>query len=1137
MDTTLRVRGRIGAPVPRARSQAGSRLGVANVTLCAASGKACTIGQVSAGPWSTRHVRGARPRATGPPGDTTTEEPAWPRTFERLSGEPICRRGPRGRRAPFLRAANGEGSQRACLEAARSVRADRKETQHMKARQVGKELRKGSAAGDGSAAAAPAYHSWDVAEVTRALKTDLLAGLSSEEAAGRLEEHGPNELLETPGPTILQMFVAQFKEPLVLVLIAAAAISAALRETGEGIVIMAIVVLNAVLGVTQESKAERSLAALKKLAAPLARVRRDGATRSVSARELVPGDVVLIEAGDHIPADIRIAEAATLKAEEAALTGESVPVEKTRERLPREDAPLGDRTSMLYMGTICVYGRGRGVVVATGMNTQVGRIAGLIETSVEKQTPLQERMEDLGKWLGGAALGLCGLMFFAGLLRGIKAFEMFLTAVSLAVAAIPEGLPAIVTVVLAIGVQRMARQRAIIRKLPAVETLGSATAICSDKTGTLTENEMTVVRAYVNATLLEVTGQGYSPYGEFKIAPMAPEACPASPACPAENEVALGTGVSPGAAAPAGERDPDASAAGGPGRRSEPGATDELSVLARVAALCNNAELRRDPETDEWTIIGDPTEGALIVASRKAGFGEEESARAPRVAEIPFDSVRKRMTTVNLFPWPLPPRAGVAADRVLTHVALVKGAPDSVLARCGFILESGAVRPLDEEGRSRITRVNAQMASGALRVLAFAYREVDSACVPARMTVEEIERDLVFVGLMGMMDPPRAEVPAAVETCRDAGILPVMITGDHRETAIAVARAIGLPVGAGEERHPAGRLDGQREETPAAALSGSDIDALADEELDVVVGKASVYARVSPEHKVRIVEAFQRQGHVVAMTGDGVNDAPALKRADIGCAMGITGTDVAKEASDMVLADDNFATIVEAVRQGRAIFDNIRRSIAYLVSCNIGEIVAIFTAVVSGSFRPLTPIQILWVNLVTDSLPALALGVEPPEPGIMRRPPRRRHESVFGRGGGLRIGLYGAFIGAITLFAFWLGMRQDSGTGRDAVLAARTMAFATMALSQLFHAFNLRSASESLFRLGPLSNRYLVGAWIASGLLQLAVLTVPRLRPVFDTVPLTASEWVTVWVLSMSPIVFGELVKAVVRPKPARPRA
>ncbi|MCR4402063.1 MAG: cation-translocating P-type ATPase [Firmicutes bacterium] len=1011
--------------------------------------------------------------------------------------------------------------------------------------------------------AALAYHAMSASDVAGLLGTDLATGLAPDEAKTRLERFGPNELREKPGPSVLEMFLAQFKEPLVLVLIAAAAVSMALREVTEGVVIMAIVVLNAVLGVTQESRAEKALAALKKLAAPNARVRRGGATVSIPARELVPGDVVLIEAGDHIPADMRVVEAVTLKVEEAALTGESVPVEKVAHAVLPRNASIGDRVNMLHMATICVYGRGRAVVVATGMNTQVGRIAGLMETSIEKKTPLQERLEELGKWLGGAALGLCAVMFIAGLLRGIPAFEMFLTAISLAVAAIPEGLPAIVTVVLAIGVQRMARHRAIVRKLPAVETLGSATAICSDKTGTLTENQMTVVRAYVDGRLLNVTGQGYSPKGEFQVA--GGPALGGSAVCDsiaASDEVAAGTGTAVGDAG-VGLEDP------------------HLDMLVRIASLCNNSELRRDSESSEWFVTGDPTEGALVVAARKAGFGDVEAERAPRVAEIPFDSVRKRMTTVHRVSWPLPPayeelREGSEAEpdpagstslqlsEDGAYVALVKGAPDSILARCSFVFERGSVRPLDEGVSRRIMSVNSSMAAEALRVLAFAYRAMP--LLPSRLEADEVERDLVFVGLMGMMDPPRAEVPAAVKTCREAGIVPIMITGDHRDTAVAVAKAIGLSLGS---RRDAAGYEGAASVGPSAgaiggddhrslpkmgdtaanilarrgaesrfpaALSGSDLDAMSDEELDEAVRSVSVYARVSPEHKVRIVEALQRQGHVAAMTGDGVNDAPALKRADIGCAMGITGTDVAKEAADMVLADDNFATIVEAVRQGRTIFDNIRRSIAYLVSCNIGEIVAVFTAIVSGSFRPLTPIQILWVNLVTDSLPALALGVEPPDPHVMKRPPRKRAESVFGRGGVLRIGLYGAFIGGITLLAFWLGIREDTGTGRDPILAARTMAFATMSLSQLFHAFNLRSTLQSLFRLGPLGNTYLVGAWIASAALQLAALMVPVMRPVFDTVVLTPGEWATVWALSMSTIAFGETLKAVDRLR-ARSRA
>jgi Ca2+-transporting ATPase len=912
------------------------------------------------------------------------------------------------------------------------------------------------------------YYYMEIEDVRAALSADLAKGLDSDDARQRLQRFGPNELREQRGPGLLQMFLRQFVEPLVLVLIVAAIVSSVLGEIAEGLVIMAIVLLNAILGVTQESKAEKALLALKKLAAPHARIRRDGNTLTIPASELVPGDLVLIEEGDQIPADIRVVESVALKVDESALTGESVPVEKHAATIPQtvdEDIPLGDRSNILHMATVCVHGRGKGIAFATGMNTEVGHIAGLLGASAEKRTPLQERLEDLGKWLGGAALGLCGIMFVTGLFRGINTFEMFLTAVSLAVSAIPEGLPAIVTVVLAIGVQRMARHKAIIRRLPAVETLGSATAICSDKTGTLTQNEMTVVKAYVNKSLLQVTGRGYSPEGELLTE---------------ETE-------NPGS-----------------GGKVLDVLDPHLGMLVKIGALCNNSELRKSPESGEWFIVGDPTEGALVVAARKAGFSEDEEIDVPRIGEIPFDSVRKRMTTIHRFP----------DGNVL---ALVKGAPDSVLARCEFVLEDGTIRPLDQVGQDKIMQVNADLASQALRVLACAYRVLGTTS--GEPNADEVEQGLVFVGLMGMMDPPRPEAAEAISTCRGAGITPIMITGDHKDTALAISRAIGLSSGDGSKSGP------------DPVLTGKELESMSPEELNEAVKRVAVYARVSPEHKVRIVDALRSQGHVVAMTGDGVNDAPALKRADIGCAMGITGTDVAKGAADMVLADDNFATIVEAVKQGRTIFDNIRKAIAYLLSCNIGEIIAVFTGIALGGARILTPIQILWVNLVTDSLPALALGVEPPEPGTMKRPPRSRHESVFGQGGAARVGIYGLFIAGITLFAFWLGMKTHAamGAGRDMLLTARTMAFATMSLSQLFHGFNLRSGTRSLFRLGLATNPYMVLAWAVSTALQIMVLIIPGLRFVFDVVPLTLDEWGYVGFLSVSPIILGEIIKAFVR--------
>ena len=914
------------------------------------------------------------------------------------------------------------------------------------------------------------YYYSSVEDVTKVLKTDLVTGLSLEDAGKRLEHFGPNELREQTGPTLLQMFLRQFMEPLVLVLIVAAILSSVLGEIAEGIVIMAIVLLNAILGMTQESKAEKALLALKRMAAPHARVRRDGNTVIIPASQLVPGDLVLIEEGDHIPADIRVVNSVALKVDESALTGESVPVEKHARAIPRTvdgDIPLGDRANILHMATVCVHGRGKGIAYATGMNTEVGHIAGLIGASPDKRTPLQERLENLGKWLGGAALGLCGVMFVTGLFRGIDVFEMFLTAVSLAVAAIPEGLPAIVTVVLAIGVQRMAKHKAIIRRLPAVETLGSATAICSDKTGTLTQNEMTVVRAYVDGALLQVTGQGYSPEGEFLMD---------------SSSDSLSIQASGGGELPD-EIDP------------------HLEMLARIALLCNNSELRQNRESGEWFIVGDPTEGALVVAARKAGLTEDQERNTPRIGEIPFDSQRKRMTTIHRLP-----------DGNV--VALVKGAPDSILSRCKFVFQDGTMRHLDQAERDKIMQVNGDLASQALRVLACAYRTLGTA--PENLEIDEIEQGLVFVGLMGMMDPPRPEAAEAIGTCRGAGITPIMITGDHKDTALAVSRSIGL--------NPEDKVQGGR----VPVLTGKELENMSHDELIEAVKRVPVYARVSPEHKVRIVDALQSQGHVVAMTGDGVNDAPALKRADIGCAMGITGTDVAKGAADMVLADDNFATIVEAVKQGRTIFDNIRKAIAYLLSCNIGEIIAVFTGIAVGGFRILTPIQILWVNLVTDSLPALALGVEPPEPGTMKRPPRSKHESVFSSGGALRIGIYGVFMAGLTLIAFRLGMRTHMAmsVGRDMLLTARTMAFATMSLSQLFHAFNLRSTTRSIFRLGLVTNRYMVFAWTVSTALQILVLTIPNLRSIFGVVPLTLGEWGYVALLSISPILLGEILKA-----------
>ena len=911
----------------------------------------------------------------------------------------------------------------------------------------------------------PKYYHMDIKDVAEVLKTDSIGGLDPDKAKQRLESFGFNELKEQAGPGLVHMFFRQFTEPLVLILIIAAIISSVLGEIAEGLVIMAIVLVNAALGVFQENKAEKALLALEKLTVPYARVRRGGINLTIPANQLVPGDLVLIEEGDRISADIRITDSIEMKADESALTGESVPSEKCWETIPENgtgDIPLGDRSNILYMATVCVHGRGRGIVFATGMNTEIGRIASLIGASPEKPAPFRQHLKSLGKWLGGITLALCGVMFVIGLFRGINPFEMFLTSVSLAVAAIPEGLPAIITVVLAIGVQRMAGKKAIIRSLPAVVTLGSATVICSDKTGTLTRNEMTVVKAYTNKTLIKVTGKGYTPEGEFLI----------------DEPYNFATHKS---------------------------ISDDLKpylgFLLKISALCNNSELKRNPESGEWFVIGDPTEGALVVAARKGGFTENDEAKMPRISEIPFDSVRKRMTTIHRFP-----------DGNL--MALVKGAPDSILSQCEFISENGTVRCLNQGDRQEIMSVNDSLASQALRVLACAYKVLDSN--QRDYKVDEVERDLVFVGLMGMIDPPRPEAAAAINTCRQAGITPIMITGDHKDTALAISKAIGLIP-----------ENGLSKNYPVGVLTGDQLENMPLEKLKEKGNEVSVYARVSPEHKVRIVDALRSLGHVVAMTGDGVNDAPALKQADIGCAMGITGTDVAKGAADMVLADDNFATVVRAVKEGRTIFNNIRKAILYLLSCNTGEIIAIFAGIALGGIRILTPIQILWINLVTDSLPALALGVEPPEPGVMMHRPRGRHESIFGTGAAAYVGLYGFFIAVITLFAFFLGIKPYPFTfiRGDTITTARTMAFATVSLSQLFHSFNLRSATKSLFKLGLFSNKYMILAFAVSASLQILILTIPGLGFVFNVVPLNLKQWACVGFLSISPVIFSEILK------------
>jgi Ca2+-transporting ATPase len=900
------------------------------------------------------------------------------------------------------------------------------------------------------------WYQKEIAAIAGEMAVDPTHGLDQAAVLAKREEHGLNVLAEKPGKTLWKMFFDQLKEFLVILLLIAALISGFLGEWLDSVVILIIVALNAFLGVVQEFKAEQSLAALKKLSAPLAKAFREGQVRQVPAAELVPGDIFILEAGDFVPADGRLFEAVNLKVEESVLTGESLPVDKNVAVLD-EDLPLADRKNSVFMGTIVTYGRGRGIVTATGMSTEIGQIAALIQNVESETTPLQQKLDEFGKYLGVLALGVCALIFVMGWLRGEKMITMFLTAVSLAVAAIPEGLPAIVTIVLALGVQRLAKQRAIIRKLPAVETLGAATVICSDKTGTLTQNQMTVRRVYTAGRLYEVTGQGYRPEGQFML-----DGQPLAPA---------GVGA--------------------------------LQLVLLAGALCNDANLLHETgeTTENWKIVGDPTEGALVVAAAKAGLKRTKLQEDyQRMLEIPFDSDRKLMTTIHKGGLPEAHLAELETENSTGLWAITKGAPDLVLERCfAYLTPQGVVR-LDPEARAELLKVNSEMARQALRVLGAAVRRMPGV---NEIHLDRVEEDLIFIGFWGMIDPPRLEVKDSIKECQSAGIMPVMITGDHRDTAVAIASELGL-------------LSQNQ-----LVMSGPELDRLSAAELEAKVRQVAVYARVSPENKVRIVNAFREEGHVVAMTGDGVNDAPALKQADIGAAMGITGTDVAKGAAEMVLADDNFATIVGAVREGRIIYENIKKAIYFLLSCNTGEIFTIFFAIILRHPVPLLAIQILWVNLVTDSLPALALGMEPAEPGIMRRQPRRKTEGIFETGMKRSILMEGIILGAVTLFAFDLGWKFGGNLDQ-----ARTMAFATLSFSQLFHVFNFRSIKESLFKPGMIPNRFLLGAVSLSCLIQLLAMLIPFFRGIFKLTALDFQHWLFVLLLSGAVIPIVELWKA-----------
>jgi Ca2+-transporting ATPase len=899
------------------------------------------------------------------------------------------------------------------------------------------------------------WYQVDVEQAIKTLESDLHHGLNDEQVKEKRSKFGLNELEEEAGKSIWAMFFDQFKEYLVILLFIAAVVSGILGEWVDSIVIMAIVILNAFIGVFQEYKAEKSLAALKRLSAPLAKVIRNGHVKSIPAQELVPGDVIILEAGDFVPADARLIEAVNLKIEEAALTGESVPSEKTN-AVFLEELPLGDQKNLVFMGTVVTYGRGKAIVAKTGMNTEIGQIATLLKQAEAEPTPLQQKLEEFGKYLGTLALIVCSLIFILGWLRGENVTTMFLTSVSLAVAAIPEGLPAIVTIVLAIGVQRLAGQKAIIRKLPAVETLGAATVICSDKTGTLTQNQMTVKRVFAGGEWYEVSGQGYNPDGGYL------------------RDGESITEVNDGS----------------------------LKTLLLCGVLCNDAILEEEwkDNIQTWRIIGDPTEGALVVAAAKAELKKAELSEAyERVLEIPFDSDRKLMTTINKGSLPDTFFQKIETETPKGLWAITKGAPDIVLNRCSSFLTPEGIKNLTPAIKEDLMKRNGEMAKNALRVLGVAVRRMPEA---GRIDLNSVEDNLTFIGFWGMIDPPRPEVKDSINECRAAGIKPVMITGDHRDTATAIASELGL-LGEGE-----------------LVMTGQELDGVTDDELTRNAERISVYARVSPQHKVRIVNIFRNKGHVVAMTGDGVNDAPALKRADIGAAMGISGTDVAKSASEMVLADDNFATIVGAVREGRVIYENIKKAVYFLLSCNIGEIFSILFAILFQLPVPLLAIQILWVNLVTDSFPALALGMEPAEPGIMKRQPRKKTEGIFVKGMKLTILVEGFLIGAFTIIAFYVGAYWSGS-----VEQGRTMAFATLSLSQLFHVFNFRSVKDSIFEKGLILNKFLIGASIFSGLIQLAVMFIPVFQPVFKVVPLDFNHWLIIFVLTASVIPLVEIWK------------
>ncbi|WP_242144505.1 MULTISPECIES: calcium-translocating P-type ATPase, SERCA-type [unclassified Bacillus cereus group] len=869
-------------------------------------------------------------------------------------------------------------------------------------------------------------------EVEERTNTNVKTGLSEQEAEGRLKKFGPNELQEAKRPSALLVFLAQFKDFMVLVLFGATIISAFLGEYIDSIAIVAIVILNGILGFFQERKAEKSLEALKELAAPQVTVLRNGKWIKAPSKALVLGDIIKFSSGDRIGADVRLVETSSLYIEESALTGESVPVQKKVEALSGQDVAIGDQKNIAFMGTMITRGSGIGVVVATGMNTAMGQIANMLQNAEPMETPLQRRLEQLGKILIIVALILTALVVLAGVYQGNEVYHMFLAGVSLAVAAIPEGLPAIVTVALSLGVQRMIKKKAIVRKLPAVETLGCASVICSDKTGTMTQNKMMVTHMWSGGELWKVTGKGYEPTGSFM-------------------------------------KDEE---------KINPGNTKSLYQLLTFGCLCNHAQIMKKKK--EYVLDGDPTEGALVAVAMKAGISREAlKEKFEIIHEFPFDSTRKMMSII-------------VRDRDGKKFVVTKGAPDVLLQKSQTILWGNKQQPFSELYRKEVQAAIHSLGSQALRTIAVAFK-------PLKVTdpihdEQEIEKDFMLVGIQGMIDPPRPEVKQAVQECKEAGIKTVMITGDHKVTAMAIAEELGILPRNGR------------------VVEGIELANMTVEELEDIVEDTYVFARVSPEHKLKIVKALQNKGHIVAMTGDGVNDAPAIKAADIGISMGITGTDVAKEASSLVLLDDNFATIKAAIKEGRNIYENIRKFIRYLLASNVGEILVMLFAMLLALPLPMVPIQILWVNLVTDGLPAMALGLDAPEGDVMKRNPRHPKEGVFARGLAWKIVSRGFLIGSVTLLAFIIAYNQHP----NELKYAQTVAFATLVLAQLIHVFDCRS-EHSVFHRNPFGNIYLVGAVIVSILLMLVVIYYSPLQPIFSTLPIQARDWLLIVGLSSIP--------------------